>query len=53
MKALERVKDDRKSQVELTVKSPFTRRIRESPLPRTYKGVGDLKFNGTTDLVSI
>ena len=36
------VKADKKSKAELTVKSPFTKRVRESPLPRIYKGVGDL-----------
>ncbi|KAK1382933.1 hypothetical protein POM88_020668 [Heracleum sosnowskyi] len=35
----------------LTVGSPFTKKVRDSPLPRSYRGVGDLKFNGTMDPV--
>ena len=42
LEALKKVKADKKSKAELTVKSPFTKRVRESPLPRIYRGVGDL-----------
>lgn len=51
LEALKKVKEDKKSKEELTVRSPFTRRVRESPLPRIYRGVGDLKFNGTANPV--
>ncbi|XP_063948098.1 uncharacterized protein LOC135152192 [Daucus carota subsp. sativus] len=51
LEALKKVKADKKSKAELTVKSPFTKKVRESPLPRIHRGVGDLRFNGTTDPV--
>ena len=51
LEALKKVKANKKSKAELTVKSPFTKRVRESPLPRIYMGVGDLSFNRTTDPV--
>ena len=38
LEALKKVKADKKSKAELTVKSPFTKRVRESPLPRIYRG---------------
>lgn len=51
-KALEKLKAEKESQADLVVASPFTKKVRESPLPRTYRGVGDLKFDGTTDPVA-
>lgn len=49
--ALKRLKSEKQSQSDLEVATPFTRKVKESPLPRSYKGVGDLKFDGTSDPV--
>ena len=34
LEALKKIKADKKSKAELTVKSPFTKKVRVSPLPR-------------------
>ncbi|KAK1362672.1 hypothetical protein POM88_047146 [Heracleum sosnowskyi] len=49
--ALEKIKAEKRSSAGLVVSSPFTKQIRDSPFPRTYRGVGDLKFDGTADPV--
>ena len=36
--ALERLKSEKQVQSGLIVSSPFSRRVRSSPLPRTYRG---------------
>ena len=38
LEALKKVKADKKSKDEFTMKSSFTKRVRESPLPRIYRG---------------
>lgn len=46
--ALKKLRVEKQSQSGLTVASPFTKKVRDSPLPITYR---DLRFNGTTDPV--
>ncbi|KAK1380927.1 hypothetical protein POM88_027671 [Heracleum sosnowskyi] len=50
-KVLKKIMAEKGPQSGLTVGSPFTRKVRDSPLPRSYRGVGDLKFDGTMDPV--
>ncbi|KAK1399685.1 hypothetical protein POM88_009548 [Heracleum sosnowskyi] len=50
-KVLKKIMAEKGPQSGLTVGSPFTKKVRDSPLPRSYRGVGDLKFNGTMDPV--
>ena len=50
-KALEKLKQDKRSHDGLAITSPFTRQVRDSPLPRNYRGTEDLKFDGTVDPV--
>ena len=38
LEARKKVKADKKSKAEHTVRSPFTERVMESPLPRIYRG---------------
>lgn len=49
--ALRKLRLEKQSLEGLTVDSPFTKMVRDSPLPPKYRGVGDLKFSGTTDPV--
>ena len=49
LEVLKKVKAEKKSKEELTVNSPFTKRVRESPLLRIYKGVDNLKFIGSAN----
>ena len=46
---LEKLKAYKQSRLELTIASSFTRRVRRSPLPRSYRMTGYLKFDESLD----
>lgn len=50
-KALKKMLAEKEPRSGLAVDSPFTKKVRDSPLLRSYRGVGDLKFDETTDPV--
>lgn len=48
-KVLSKLKEEKKSQATVAISSPFIKKVKKSPLPRSYRMFGDLKFDGSSD----